>query len=134
MYLRMLNAVSSGSGLANVTPVRTGGRRSNSCGSRVRPQPASEGAASSKTAIGSGDRWPLRFGSLTAPPHTPGSLTSGATGRLADMPAPPTGGPEGEDARGRVGGLSGAPSRGDRPSAAPASPGGAWAAPMGPAG
>src|SRR5205823_3202833 len=82
----------SGRRLANVTPVRSGGRRSNSRGSRTRLQPASASAASSNTAIGSGDRWPLRFGSLTTTPHTPGSLTSGATGRVADVPAPPVGG------------------------------------------
>src|SRR5437660_4357982 len=121
MYLRMLKAVSSGSRLANVTPVRSGGSRSNSCGSR--PQAATARAASNNTvasAVGSDDRWPLRFGSLTAPPHTPGSLTSGATGRVADVPATPRGGHGGEDARGRVGWLSGVPSRRDRPSAAPA--------------
>src|ERR1043166_3425975 len=105
----MLNAVSSGSRLTNVTPLRSGGSRSNS-GARARPQPASASAATSNgTAIGSGDRWPLRFGSLTATPHTPGSLTSGATGRVADVAATTRGGPEGEDARGRVGGLSGVP-------------------------
>src|SRR6266513_6397101 len=114
----MLNAVSSGSRLANVTPVRSGDSDSKSCGSRERPQPASvTTAASSMDAprIGSGDRWPLRFGSLTATPRTPGSLTSGATGRVADsawrgeqrgdLAATPRGGPGGEDARGRVGRL-----------------------------
>src|SRR6266702_2443569 len=100
----MLNAVSSGSRLTNVTPVRSGGSRSNSCGFRARPQPASASAPKSTSigakGIGSGDRWPLRFGSLTAPPPTPGSLTSGATGRVADARATTRGGPEGEDARG----------------------------------
>src|SRR5437588_584523 len=85
----MLNAVSSGSRLTNVTPLRSGASRSNSCGARTRRQAATVSAATSSTAIGSGDRWPLRFGSLTATPHTPGSLTSGATGRVADVPARP---------------------------------------------
>src|SRR5881397_1509064 len=86
----MLNAESSGSRLANVTPVRPGDRSSNSCGSRARarPQPASANAAKRNSigaaSIDSADRWPLRFGSLTTTPRTPGSLTSGATGRVAD--------------------------------------------------
>src|SRR5689334_25337011 len=36
----MLNAVSSGRRLTNVTPVRDGDSCSKSCGSRARPQPA----------------------------------------------------------------------------------------------
>src|SRR5213076_1963999 len=52
MYLRMLNAVSSGSRLANVTPVRSGGSRSKSCGSRARPQAATARAASSRIERG----------------------------------------------------------------------------------
>src|SRR5436190_21968689 len=115
----MLNAVSSGRRLANVTPVRSGDSDSKSCGSRARPQAASANAAASSTTdpsgIDSDDRWPLRFGSSTVPPHTPGSLTSGATGRVADSAgrdeqvsdaaATPRGGPGGEDARGRAGWL-----------------------------
>src|SRR5438445_9523440 len=53
----MSNVVSSGSRLANVTPVRSGGSRSKSCGSRARAQPASASAASSSTdasTVGSG--------------------------------------------------------------------------------
>src|SRR5881397_2385508 len=100
----MLNAESSGSRLANVTPVRPGGRSSNSFGSRAQPQPASANAAKRNNvgaaSIGSADRWPLRFGSSTETPRTPGSLTSGATGRVADVQATPRGSPGGEDARG----------------------------------
>src|SRR5439155_20519131 len=83
----------------------------------------------SPTGAASDGRWPLRFGSSTATPHTPGSLTSGATGRVADsawrgellgdVAATSRGGPEGEDARGRVGRLSGVPSRRDRPGTSP---------------
>src|SRR2546428_3316558 len=108
----MLNAVSSGSGFVNVTPVRWGDRSSNSCGSPERPD-APSAAAVPNSRIGHGDRWPLRFGSLTATPHTPGSLTSGATGRVADsagrgellgdVAATSRGGPEGEDSKGRDG-------------------------------
>src|SRR5439155_17122600 len=79
----MLNAVSSGSRFANVTPVRWGDRSSNSCGSRERPH-APSAVVVPNNRIGNDDRWPLRFGSLTTTPRTPGSLTSGATGRVAD--------------------------------------------------
>src|SRR2546430_15235955 len=99
----MLTAESSGSRLVNVTPVRPGGRSSNNCGSRARPQPASANAAKRNSigaaSIGSADRWPLRFGSSTETPRTPGSLTSGATGRVVDVQATPRGGPGGEDAK-----------------------------------
>src|SRR6266513_2180821 len=106
----MLNAVSSGSRFANVTPVRWGDRSSNSCGSRERPH-APSAVVVPNNRIGNDDRWPLRFGSLTTTPRTPGSLTSGATGRVADyawwgdlpvaVQAVPRGSPAGEDARGR---------------------------------
>src|SRR5437588_1690093 len=88
MYLRMLNAVSSGSRLANVTPVRSGGRRSNSCGSRTRLQPASPSATVSAT------RRAARRGVI--PEAAPRRLHIGDA----------TGGPGGEAPRGVAGWLS----------------------------
>src|SRR5437667_10443031 len=100
----MLNAVSSGSRLTNVTPVRSGESSSKSWGSQARPQPASLNPATSSSLDASG------IGS--------GADSAWRGEQLGDLAATPTGGPGGEDARGRVvGRLSGVPSRRDRPSA-----------------
>src|SRR5437867_13446024 len=101
----MLNAVSSGSRLANVTPVRSGGRSSNSLGSRERSQAANATATISMRARrGAAPLKPCVFASGAAP-RRPRHVCEPPAGPRRNGDA--AGGPGGEAPRGVGGSLSG---------------------------